>query len=161
MTAPNYAALKTALASTTYSGMTDAQIVAALNAASVSQNVDIPISNVLKYFALKGTLPIVTGWAKSPPAVAGNVTAAAQSAAQTFGLIFGPPPLFDALQMSDPTINATLTGMIAELVSAGLLSSQTQTDLVAMSVTTVSQANLWGWPNGVSENDVVAARAMP
>lgn len=162
MAAPNYAALKTALATGgAYAGMTDAQAVAACNAATVPQAIDIPISAVTEALALGGLLPTVKGWATNPPAVAGNVTQAAQTAAQTLGLMVGPPPLFDSLQMSVPATATAITAMISALVSAGLLASTFADSITALGSKNVSQASLWGWAGGVHENDLVAARAMP
>ena len=164
---PNYAALKAAMATGgAYAGMTDAQIVAALNAVSVAVQVDVPTQSVVDYLALNGLLPTVRSWANaSPTPPAAGLTAAQTQAAvvsaQTFGLMIGPPPMWDTLQMSDPTTNAQITGMVDALVTGGLMPQANADAILAMGKTTVSQASLWGWPNGVSENDVVAARAMP
>lgn len=161
MNAPNYAALKAALgAGGAYAGMTDAQAVAACNAATVAQAVDIPISDVTEALALNGLLPTVKGWASNPPPVGGSITQAAQTAAQTLGLMVGPPPLFDSLQMSIPATAASINAMISALVNAGLLSSTFADSITALASTTVSQASLWGWPGGIIENDLAAARAM-
>ncbi len=154
---PNYAALKAALAAT-YSGLTDAQVIAAVNAATVTQTVDVAMSDVLAYFALQGELPTIKGWATNPPAVAGAVTAQAANAAQTLGLMVGPPPLFDSLQMSDPVKGPAISALLSALVSAGLISSAAAQAITAMSQTMVSQASIWGWPGGIIENDLVAAR---
>jgi hypothetical protein len=161
MTSPNYAALKAAMATGgQYAGMTDAEVLSAVNDATVTQAVDIPISAVIQALALSGLLPTVKGWASAPPAVAGSVTQAASTAAATFGLIVGPPPLFDSLQMSVPATATAISGMVSALVSAGLLSSAVANELLALGTTTVSQASLWGFANGVIENDLIAARAM-
>lgn len=144
-----------------YAGLTDAQIVAACNAATVAQAIDIPISAVTEALAVGGLLPTVKGWATNPPPVGGSITQAAQTAAQTLGLMVGPPPLFQSLQMSIPATAASINGMISALVSAGLLASAFADSITALASTKVSQASLWGWPGGVIENDLVAARAMP
>ena len=158
---PNYAALKAAMATGgQYAGMTDAAVLSAVNAATVTQAVDIPISAVTQALALGGLLPTVKGWSSAPPAVAGSVTQAASTAAATFGFIVGPPPLFDSLQMSVPATATAISGMVSALVSAGLLSSAVANELLALGTTTVSQASLWGFQNGVYENDLIAARAM-
>ena len=159
---PNYAALKAAMATGgAYAGMTDAAVLTAVNAAAVAQAVDIPISAITEALALGGLLPTVKGWSSAPPAVAGSVTQAASTAAATFGLIVGPPPLFDSLQMSVPATATAISGMVSALVSAGLLASTIADALLALGTTTVSQASLWGFQNGVYENDLAAARAMP
>ena len=161
MTSPNYAALKAAMATgRQYAGMTDAAVLSAVNAATVTQAVDIPISAVTQALALNGLLPTVKGWATSPPAVSSSVTQAASTAAATFGFIVGPPPLFDSLQMSVPATATAISGMVSALVSAGLLSSAVANELLALGTTTVSQASLWGFQNGIYENDLAAARAM-
>ena len=161
MAAPNYAALKAAMATGgAYAGMTDAEVLSAVNDATVTQAVDIPISAVIQALALSGLLPTVKGWASAPPAVAGSVTQAASTAAATFGFIVGPPPLFDSLQMSVPATATAISGMVSALVSAGLLSSAVANELLALGTTTVSQASLWGFQNGIYENDLAAARAM-
>ena len=158
---PNYAALKAAMATGgQYAGMTDAAVLSAVNAATVTQAVDIPISAVTQALALGGLLPTVKGWSSAPPAVAGSVTQAASTAAATFGFIVGPPPLFDSLQMSVPATATAISGMVSALVSAGLLSSAVANELLALGTTTVSQASLWGFQNGIYENDLAAARAM-
>ncbi len=156
---PDYAALKAALTAT-YSGLTDAQVIAAVNGVTVQQTVDVAMSDVLAYFALQGELPTIKGWATNPPAVAGAVTAQAANAAQTLGLMVGPPPLFDTLQMSDPVKGPAISALLSALVSAGLISSAAAQAITAMSSTMVSQASIWGWPGGIIENDLVAARAM-
>ena len=162
MGSPNYAALKAAMATGgAYAGMTDAAVLAAVNAASVPQAVDIPISAVTQALALNGLLPTVKGWATNPPAVGGSVTQAAATAAQTLGLMVGPPPLFDSLQMSVPATAQAINGMVSALVSAGLLTSTFADSITALGTQNVSQASLWGFPNGVYENDLAAARAMP
>ena len=158
---PNYAALKAAMATGgQYAGMTDAAVLSAVNDATVTQAVDIPISAVTQALALGGLLPTVKGWSSAPPAVAGSVTQAASTAAATFGLIVGPPPLFDSLQMSVPATAQAINSMVSALVSAGLLASTIADALLALGTTTVSQASLWGFQNGIYENDLAAARAM-
>ncbi len=157
---PNYAALKTALATGgAYAGMTDAQAISACNAATVPQPLDVAMSDALADFALGGLLPTIKGWATNPPPIAGAVTAQASNAAQTFGLMVGPPPLFDSLQFSDPTKAAAINALISALVSAGLIPAAAAQTIGALAQTLVSQASLWGWPGGIIENDLVAARA--
>ena len=157
----NYPALKAAMATGgQYAGMTDAQIVAAVNAATVTQAIDIPISAVTQALALNGLLPTVKGWASVPPAVSGTVTQAAATAAQTLGLMIGPPPLFDSLQMSDAATAASINSMIGSLVSAGLIAQAFADSITALATQQVSQATLWGFPAGITENDLVAARKL-
>ena len=159
---PNYAALKAAMATGgQYAGMTDAAVLSAVNAATVTQAVDIPISAVTQALALGGLLPTMKGWSSAPPAVAGSVTQAASTAAATFGLIVGPPPLFDSLQMSVPATAQAINSMVSALVSAGLLTSTFANSITALGTRNVSQASVWGWPGGIIENDLIAARAMP
>ena len=159
---PNYAALKAAMATGgQYAGMTDAAVLSAVNAATVTQAVDIPISAVTQALALGGLLPTVKGWATSPPAVSSSVTQAASTAAETFGFIVGPPPLFDSLQMSVPATAQAINSMVSALVSAGLLTSTFANSITALGTRNVSQASVWGWPGGIIENDLIAARAMP
>ena len=165
MNAPDYAALKAAL-TTTYSGQTDAQIVAALNAATVPQAVDVSTQAVLNYLGVNGLLPTVRGWASvAPTPPASGLSAAqiqgAQVAAQTFGIMAQTPSEWPTLKMSDPTTNQQITGMVDALVAGGLLPQANADAILAMGKTTVSQASLWGWPGGIIENDLVAARAMP
>ena len=163
----NYSALKIALATGgTYAGMSDAAIVAACNAATVAASVDIPTQSVVNYLALNGFLPTIQGWARVPPSppVAGLTAAqaaAAVVAAQTVGLMIGPPPMWPTLQMSDATTKAQIVGMISALVTAGLLPQSVGATILAMSAAVVSQASLWGWEGGIIENDLIAARAMP
>ena len=162
MTSPNYAALKAAMATGgQYAGMTDAAVLSAVNAATVTQAVDIPISALTQALALNGLLPTVKGWATSPPAVSSSVTQAASTAAATFGFIVGPPPLFDSLQMSVPATAQAINSMVSALVSAGLLTSTFANSITALGTRNVSQASVWGWPGGIIENDLIAARAMP
>jgi len=164
--APDYAALKAALATGgAYAGMTDAEAVRACNAASVPVSIDVPTEDVTKYLGLNGLLPTVRSWANAAPTPpAPNLTAAeiqaAVVSAQTFGLMIGPPPLWNTLAMSDPTVNAQITGMVDALVLGGLMPQANADAILAMATQTVSQASLWGWTNGVLENDLVAARLM-
>ena len=161
MTSPNYAALKAAMATGgQYAGMTDAAVLTAVNAAAVAQAVDIPISALTQALALSGLLPTVKEWASTAPLVGGSVTQEAAIAAQTLGLMVGPPPLFDSLQMSVPATATAISGMVSALVSAGLLTAAFADSITALGTTTVSQASLWGFANGVYENDLIAARSM-
>ena len=162
MTSPNYAALKAAMATGgQYAGMTDAEVLSAVNDATVTQAVDIPISALTQALALSGLLPTVKEWASTAPLVGGSVTQEAAIAAQTLGLMVGPPPLFDSLQMSVPATAQAINGMVSALVSAGLLTSQFADSITALGTRNVSQATLWGWPGGIIENDLIAARAIP
>ena len=138
----------------------------ACNAVTVPVAVDVPTQNVINYLALNGLLPTVRSWANATPSVtASGLSAAqvaeAQTAAETFGLMIGPPPLWPTMAMSDPTTNAQITGMVDALVAGGLMPQANADAILAMGKTTVSQASLWGWPGGVIENDLIAARAMP
>ena len=164
---PNYPALKAAMATGgAYAGMTDAAIISACNGVTVQVAVDVPTQNVINYLALNGLLPTVRSWANAAPTptVTGLTAAQTQAAvvsAQTIGLMIGPPPMWGTLQMSDPTINAQITGMVDALVAGGLMPQATATAILAMASSTVSQASLWGWPGGIIENDLIAARAWP
>jgi hypothetical protein len=164
---PNYAALKVALATGgVYAGMTDAEAVTACNAPTQTVTIDVPVLNVVEYLALNGLLPTVAGWARAaptPPAsgLSAQQTQAAVTAAQVFGLMLGPPPQWPTLSMSDPTTNAQVQGLVGALVTGGLLPQANADAILAMSTQLVSQASLWGFENGVYENDLVAARAMP
>ena len=163
---PNYAALKAALATGgAYAGMTDAQAVTACNAVNVPIAVDVATENVTKYLGVNGLLPTVVGWAKTaptPPAagLTAPETQAAITAAQTFGLMLGPPPQWPSMQMSDPTTAAQITGMVQAIVTGGLMPQANATAILAMGTQTVTQASLWGFPNGITENDVLAARKL-
>jgi hypothetical protein len=162
---PNYVALKAALATGgAYAGMTDAEAVSACNAVNVPISVDVPTENVTKYLGVNGLLPTVRSWANTAPTPPTTGLTAAQiqeavTGAQTFGLMIGPPPLWNTLSMSDPATNQQIEGMVNALVLGGLMPQANATAILAMSQATVSQASLWGWPGGIIENDLVAARA--
>ena len=153
---PDYIALKNSL-TTTYANLSDAQIVTTCNTPNINISVDIQMSDVLMYFGVRGMLPTIKNWATTAPS---NTTPEAVAAAQSFGLIIGPPAMFDTLQMSNTQVNMSITGMIDALVGANLITSNIATDILNMSVVTTSQASLWGWTNGITENDIVAARLM-
>ena len=166
MAAPNYAALKAALATGgQYAGMTDAAVLAAVNAASVPVSVDVQMSAVLDYLALNGLLPTVRGWASTAPTPVSGLTAAqAQAAvvgAQTLGAMVSDPASFPTLKFSDAATAAQIETMLGAVAAGGLIPQATADALLALASQTVSQASLWGWPGGVIENDLIAARAMP
>lgn len=161
----NYLALKTQIASTTYSGMTDAQIVAALNTANIAVTQDVPVASVEAYFELHGLLMAVQGFIASPPAGASSLSIAA-----AHGLLaIIQSPHVQTVQMSDPATNATVAAMLGALVNPGTaaapitgpLAAADQSAILAMAS---GQATSWaaenGWPNGLTVNDLVAARAM-
>ncbi len=160
---PDYLALKNAL-NTTYANMSDAEILSILNTANVELTIDVPTQSVINYLGVNGILPIVRGWVNNVPPLtfSSNVSqqTAATLAAQTFGLMIGPPPLWDALLMSNPTTNVQITGMVDILVEAGLIPSVHANNILNMSKSNTSQASIWGWENGIYENDILAARKI-
>jgi hypothetical protein len=165
MSGPNYAALKAAMATGgAYAGMTDAQVLAAVNAASVPVSVDVQMSAVLDYLALNGLLPTVRGWANTAPTPASGLTAAQSQAAvvsaQTLGMMVADPSSFPVLSFSSATTAAQIEAMLGAVVTGGLMPQSTANALLALSAQTVSQASLWGFAGDVFENDLIAARAL-
>lgn len=144
------------------SGLSDpaaADILNTPNAANGFTLIDVPSIDL--YSALLGTGEwgklewasrlAPTGTLASPSVQDVNVMAAITfvRAAQNAG----------ALRLSDPVVAAAYTTLSQTLVSAGLISSNTRTVvLAALSVRNLSWAQANGFPNGVTARDIGLAR---
>lgn len=159
---PNYAALKAALAVSPYSTDTDAEIIAAVNAATIAVAVDVPTSAVADYLAEQNLFAAVEAWAASPPT---GASAASIAAAKSLAFAFSNVALFPTFAMTNPTIATQMENNLAVLVDPGSgvtgpISSTDHTNILAMASTLTSQALEWGFPNGIVEADLIAARNL-
>lgn len=148
---PNYPGLKAALAN--YTGQTDAEILAALNANTVNVPVDVPIGEIEGYLRLNGLISALQIYG-----AATGATEAGVAARELTGLVMSPH--MSVVQMSDPAAAAAIGNMLSALVAAGELTSAQQSALLALAVGQTSIAAQLGWPGGVAETDLVVARAL-
>lgn len=143
----DYGGLKAEIAKSVYNGMTDAQIVTALNAPTPGPSVPAPLSSILDYLRTNNLwLAIKAAAAASPP------NEGAVAAADLFGDVH--------TTAIDLTLPAAQTLMTA-LVSGGLLTSAEVTALTAISQTTTTIAKNYGFANGVTVAELAAARIWP
>lgn len=159
---PDYAALKAAIAAQP-SGTTDAEIIAAVNAAAIAVTADVPTSAVADYLAEQNLFAGFEAWAASPPT---GASAASIAAAKSLAFAFSNVALFPTFAMTNPTIATQMENNLAALVDPGSgvtgpISSTDQTNILAMASNLISQASQWGWPSGITEGDIQTARAQP
>src|SRR4051812_27833777 len=94
----DYAAIKTEIALPAYNGMTDAQIVGALNGPTIMVAVDVSVGAIEKYLRLRGLMRAINQFANNPPAGADPV--AVDVAFEILGLILSPN--IQKLETTDP-----------------------------------------------------------
>ena len=140
----DYAGLKAWDAAAT--GTDDARL-AALNAATISVNQPVPISDVLIWVASIGLLTKIQ-------AHAANSADPLQNAAAAALLMFqGNYTVFDVT-------TSKIQGMIAGFVAAGDLTSAQEAQLFALNATLVSPGQQLGWTGPVTLGDLQLARTL-
>jgi hypothetical protein len=143
----DYGGLKTEIAKPAYSGMSDDQIVAQLNAPIAGPGVGTPISAILAYLRQNNLwLSIKANAASTAP----NVGALA--AVDLFN-----DPHTASINLTSPAAQA----LLADLVTGGLLTQAQANALTALSQTTTSLAANYGFANGVTVAELAAARIWP
>lgn len=146
-TIPNYSGLQAEIAKAAYSGMTDAQIVAALNTNTVTLTGPVSVSDALKFLRDNNLwLGIKANAAGASPALG------AQAAVDVFT---DPHTMLFDLTVADAQ------AMLANLVSNNLLTSAQAAALTALCQTTITIAQSYGFVNGVTVHDLGGARLWP
>jgi hypothetical protein len=160
---PNYAALKAALGAAPYSTQTDAEIIAAVNAASIAVAVDVPTSAVAEYLGEQNLLAGFLEWAASPPT---GASAASISAAKSLAFAFTNVALLPTFAMSNLAVAAEMQVSLAALVSPGSgvtgpISATDQANILGLATTYTSQAAQWGFTAGaINEQDLNYVRMV-
>ncbi|MDD2878707.1 MAG: hypothetical protein PHZ23_15930 [Acidiphilium sp.] len=158
---PDYAALKAYIAAQP-SGTTDATIIAAVNAATISVAVSVPTQAIAAYLGENNLLAGFLGWAASSPT---GASAASQVAAKSLAFAFENVTLLPAFDMANTAVAANMQADLAALVSpgsgvSGPIGAADQMNILAMASALTSQALEWGFPNGIVDADIIAARNM-
>jgi hypothetical protein len=150
----NYALLKDEITKPIYDGMTDAQIAAAVNVltTTLKQSINTQAAINKLIFVPNGD------WSKIAGVISG--TLAENNQAAKLNLI-GVHELFTRNTVWDTSSDSDWTAFIAAvdtLISQGRMSTAGKTLLVDMGRPVVLSVALWGWPNGISEGEIPAAR---
>ena len=147
----DYGALAVEIAQPVHAGRTDAEIAAALTAATVTRHRDVPTADARRLLQRSGEWGAIALLARSTPgsveqgqAVAIAITALAALASDGW----------QDLAMTDPADRAAVVGMLDGLVSAGVVSAATREALLALEHEDVP---VWGV---VTEHDVAHARSL-
>lgn len=155
---PDYQALKTEIALPKYAGQTDEQITAALLAETVTSAVDVPISAVGGYMLARGITAAADAWAAAHPTDTTGVLVAVRS---LLGLLASPH--LTTVEMSNLTTAAAVEQMLGGMVTAGIMTSTQQAEILALASTSTTRAEQLGLDadqhDGASE--IAAARLWP
>lgn len=145
----DYSGLKAEIVKPAYNGMTDAQIVAALNAATTAGGVLAKVSDILAYLRLNNLwLPIKVAATATPP----NMGAVA--AVDIFQDVHTP-----AIDMSSSAAQTLMTDLVSS--TPPLLTSAQMQALTSYSQATTSIAAKYGFTDGVNVHELAAARVWP
>lgn len=140
----NYAALKTELAKSNYTALSNADAAAAVNAATQTTYVDIQTADIKKYLFMNDLLLPLQA------VVGSNSNAAITMAALTS---------FDLLETSEDAVRAKVDSIMRALVTDSLIKQADHDAIMAMATT---QEPLWQSLNlgsAVTDYDVGVARA--
>jgi predicted alpha/beta hydrolase len=166
---PNYAGLTTALA-TFAAGTTDDAIISAINAQTVTVPIAVPTSSLAAYLATNGFTVALQAYAGvdggAPPSGASTLSI---QAAKMVMLLISASPAVPTMDFTNAAVVAEVTACLAAFVAEGtagrLLSiagvpfgATHQAAILAIGSTTTSQAAQLGFPNGITENDLIVAR---
>jgi hypothetical protein len=124
---------------------------AALNAQTVAQTIDVPISTVEGYMLVNGIIAAADAWAMAHPDDTTGVLAVIRSLE---GLLASPH--LTVVEMSDTTIAAAVTTMLATLVAASIMTSEQRDAVLAMASASVPK-----WQPAITAGDIQTARAQP
>ena len=135
-----------------YASMTNDQAAASLDAVNIVTSVDLPIAEVQAYLLFDGTMIALRDWlpANPTPGPLRTSVAALLEAIDS--------PRLNNFKLSSPARYQAVVQQTQVMVQGGLLTQQQANDLIGMATVTVSRAAQIGWPQGVSANDVKAAR---
>lgn len=165
----NYAGLTSALA-TFAAGTTDAAIVSAINANTVSVPIAVPTSSLAAYLATNGFTVALQAYAGMNGGMAPTGASALSIAAAKMVMLeiiaSAAVPMVD---FTNSTVVAEVTACLAAFVAEGTagrllsiagvaFSAANQAAILAIGSTTTSQAAQLGFPNGITENDLIVAR---
>jgi len=147
-----YAALKAEIALPAYEGLSDAEIVAALNAETIDAWRDLSTGEVAGFALLN------LAWT-GIKALAANAEAPSEArAVADAALTLLTNPAIQTVQLSDETKRTTFIAMLDALVSAGAITSDHKAGLLAMAQSKTSRAALLGMA-GLTVGDLESARA--
>jgi hypothetical protein len=151
---PDYGAIKTEIALSKYSAMTDDQIAASLETTIVF-TIDVSVSQVEGYLRSHMLMSGIESFVSTPPN--GAPPQLVEGLRELLGLMSSPH--VQMVVMTDPTVNYAVTSILGGAVSVGLMSGQNESDLMAMSSSTTTRAAQLGLDsNHVIVNEMVAAR---
>jgi hypothetical protein len=162
---PNYGGLQTADAAFA-SDTVDSARVTSINAVTVPVAQKVPTSAWESYLATYGFLVSLQAYASGSPPSGASTDAVA--AAKMVVLILGSTAI-PVVDFTNATVVSEVTALLAAFVAEGTanrlmsisgaaFSAQNQSDLLAMGTSLTSQAAQLGFPNGITENDLLAAR---
>jgi len=150
---PKYAALKTEIAKADYSGMTDEQIIAAVNAKTTPVANPISGQTVKQYMIRRGILGAASIYSD-------NTTNAAELRAACRAVV--DSLLHDAFaefDLGDTVAKSDIDGFCAALISAGCMTADQQTELYSMQNVPTSWFSINVGIPSVSQPDLDLARA--
>jgi len=137
-----------------YATMTDAQIVASLNATTIAVLGSVPMSQVL-IWAAPSVLGLVNAGQTQATAISGVPAEMVQSICQAAIKMLN---MSEPLDLTNPAINGG-SGMLQVLVAIGFVTPTQLAALLALGTTYTSRAlSLTGWGVHVQILDVQAAR---
>lgn len=152
----DYAALKIEIAKPAYNGLTDAQIAAAINAATITATADITGSDARRELLFTAN----NDWGKLVGVADGWITAGVTSAIRLRAAQMRELFLTDApFATANSTRYTAFLAAVDQLVADTIMSAAGKSALVVLARKTVSLAASMGWPGGVGPGDVAAARA--
>nr|WP_294550023.1 hypothetical protein [uncultured Rhodopila sp.] len=162
---PDYATLESIDAAFA-AGTADAARVASINAATVPIALKVPTSQWESYLATYGFTISLQAYAEGTPPAGATPTSVA--AAKMIILIMGSNAV-PVVDFTMPAVVAEITALLTALVAEGAagrlvsiagapFAASNQSDLLAMGASTTSRAAQLGFANGVTENDLLAAR---
>jgi hypothetical protein len=122
---------------------------ATLNAQTVTQTIDVPISTVEGYMLVNGIIAAADAWATAHPDDTTGVLAVIRSLE---GLLASPH--LTVVEMTSPTIAASVTTMLGALVAASIMTSDQRDAVLAM-----ASASVPVWSPVVGPLDLATARA--
>jgi hypothetical protein len=125
-----------------------ATATAALNAQTETATVDVPISVVEGYMLVNGIIAAADAWATAHPDDTTGVLAVIRSLE---GLLASPH--LTAVEMTSPTIAASVTTMLGVLVGAGIMTGDQRDAVLDMATATTPK-----WQPAVGVLDLETAR---
>lgn len=163
----DYAALKDEIAKPAYSGMTAAQKAAAVNALTVNVLRSLSPADAMIALARNGD------WGWLAGVATGKITSANASGAGAVAVPNTTPwttwrtaqtlvDMFKGGLTLDMTIQANvdaLTAALNALVTANVITSASRSALAALAIVAVPWPEFYGWPDGVTDQEIIAAEA--